>query len=181
MSSANRKTIETKLAFFYFHIFCPVSVLSYWKAHFRTRIRKFRTGWQPCTGGTWCQVICHTNSLCLNSLTSLILMEMTRDPLKPQDICHTHPVALPNSVLIVMFMEAQVFQATCCTYYQHPMWSTLTKASMGVLECQAICLPRHKCMDSRTPIQVPLKPQLCLALLWWIASPMQVVACTFSL
>ena len=53
-------------------------------------------------GGTWHQVICHTNSLCLNSLTFLIFMEMTRDPLKPQVICHTHPVALPNSVLIVM-------------------------------------------------------------------------------
>ena len=92
-------------------------------------------------------------------------MEMTRDPLKPQVICHTHPVALPNSVITVMFMEPQACQATCHTHYQHPMWSTITRAYMDVLECQAICLPRHKCMDSRTPIQVPLNPQLCLALL----------------
>ena len=74
-------------------------------------------------------------------------------------------VALPNSVLTVMFMEPQVCQPTCRTHYKHPMWSTITKASMDVLECQAICLPRHKCMDSRTPIQVPLNPQLYLALL----------------
>ena len=114
-------------------------------------------------GGTWCQVICHTSSLCLNSPTPLIFMEMARDPLGPQVICHTHPVALSNSVLSVMFMDPHVCQATCHTHYQHPTWST--HASKDAPECQAICFPSTSAWAPEPPFRFPQNPQLFQALL----------------
>ena len=49
VSNADIKITEPKLAGFLSIPNSHWSVLSYWRVHFRSKIRKFCTGWQPCS------------------------------------------------------------------------------------------------------------------------------------